>query len=133
MVDSLFCEVCKIFEDNIRGMRNFSSTWISGSTNLRTSNMFDHASSEQHKAAMQRLRVNNAKASNQSIVTYAPIAKSLLNMEASVKAKMKYKFDICYLMAKEGIAFEKFPALHELQSRHGISIGSTYVCNTSVC
>ena len=127
VVDSLFCEVCKIFEDNIRGMQNFSSTWISGSTNLRTSNMFDHASSEQHKAAMQRLRVNNAKVSNQSIVTYAPIAKSLLNMEASVKAKMKYKFDICYLMAKEGIAFEKFPALHELQSRHGISIGSTYV------
>ena len=127
VVDSLFCEVCKIFEDNIRGMRNFSSTWISGSTNLRTSNMFDHASSEQHKAAMQRLRVNNAKASNQSIVTYAPIAKSLLNMEASVKAKMKYKFDICYLMAKESIAFEKFPALHELQSCHGISIGSTYI------
>ena len=44
--------------------------------------MLDHASSEQHKAAMQRLRVNNAKASNQSIVTYAPIAKFLLNMEA---------------------------------------------------
>ena len=25
------------------------------------------------------------------------------------------------------MAFEKFPALHELQSRHGVSIGSTYV------
>ena len=57
--------------------------------------MINHAGSEQHKAAMQRLRVNNAKAANQSIVTYASIAKSLLNMEASVKAKMKYKFDIC--------------------------------------
>ena len=30
-------------------------------------------------------------------------------------------------MAKEGIAFEKFPALRELQSRHSVSIGSTYI------
>ena len=51
--------------------------------------MIDHAGSEQHKAAMQHLRANNAKAANQSIVTYAPIAKFLLNMKASVKAKMK--------------------------------------------
>ena len=127
VVESLFCEVCKTFEDNIHGMRNFSSTWISGSTNLRASNMIDHAGSDQHKAAMRRLHVNNAKAASQSIATYAPIAKSLLNMEASVKTKMKKKFDICYLMAKEGMGFEKFPALHELQSRHGVSIGSTYV------
>ena len=89
--------------------------------------MIDHDNSDQHKAAMQRLHVDNAKAASQSIATYAPIAKSLLNMEASVKSKMKRKFDICYLMAKEGMAFEKFPALHELQSRHGVSIGSTYV------
>ena len=67
----LFCEVCNTFEDNIRGMRNFSSTWISGSTNLRASNMIDHASSKQHKAAMRRLHVNNAKAASQSIATYA--------------------------------------------------------------
>ena len=116
VVDSLFCEVCKMFEDNIRGMRNFSSTWINGSTNLRTSNMIYHAGSEQHKAAMRK-KCKSCKS-----------IYCLLNMEASVKAKMKYKFDICYLMANKGIAFEKFP---ELQSRHGVSIGSTYVTSQS--
>ncbi|XP_065903507.1 E-selectin-like isoform X3 [Dysidea avara] len=29
-------------------------------------------------------------------------------------------------MAKEGIAFEKFPALHQLESHHGVDIGSSY-------
>ena len=124
MVEGLFCEVCKT---NIRGMQNFSLTWISSSMNLRASNIIDHANSDQHKAVMQHLCVDNVKAESQSIATYAPISKSLLSMEASVKSKMKRKFDIFYLMAKEGMAFEKFPALHELQSHHGVSIGSTYV------
>ena len=76
---------------------------------------------------MRHLQADHAKAAKQPISTYAPIARSLLNLEASVKAKMKRKFDICYLMAKEGMAFEKFPALHELLYRHGVSIGSNYV------
>ena len=75
---------------------------------------------------MRCLQVHHAKAAKQPISTHAPIARSLLNLEVSVKAKMKRKFDICYLMAK-GMAFEKFPALHELLYRHGVSIGSTYV------
>ena len=76
---------------------------------------------------MRCLQVDHAKAAKQPVSTYAPIARSLLNLEASVKAKMKRNFDICYLMAKEGMAFEKFPALYELLSHHGVSIGSTYV------
>ena len=76
---------------------------------------------------MQRLQVGHAKAAKQPVSTYAPIARSLLNLEVSVKARLKRKFDVCYLMAKEGMAFEKLPALHELLCHHGVSIGSTYV------
>ena len=39
---------------------------------------------------------------------------------------MRWKFDICYLMVKEGIAFEKFVSLCELESRHKIDIGHSY-------
>ena len=39
---------------------------------------------------------------------------------------MRWKFDISYLMAKEGIAFEKFVALCELELRHEIDIGHSY-------
>jgi len=114
MVQSLFCEMCKRYKDHLQGMRNYSPIWVTGSRNLKASNLIDHASSDQHKAAMRRHAVDNAKAAEQPIATYAPIARSFLRMQESVRAKMKLKFDICYLMAKEGMAFEKFPSLHQL-------------------
>ena len=40
---------------------------------------------------------------------------------------MKHKFDICYVMAKEGIAFPKYPALYKfLESRHNVDLGVAY-------
>ena len=33
---------------------------------------------------------------------------------------------MCYLMAKEGIAFEKYVALYELEARHDVDLGSAY-------
>ena len=42
------CALCA----SIRGTRNFSSTWIDGSVNHRTSSLNDHAKSDQHITAM---------------------------------------------------------------------------------
>jgi len=47
--------VCKQYESQIDSLKNFSRAWIEGSTNHKTSNIVDHATSEQHKAAMARL------------------------------------------------------------------------------
>ena len=33
---------------------------------------------------------------------------------------------MCYLMVKEGIAFEKYVALYELEARHDVDLGSAY-------
>ena len=60
---------------------------------------------------------------NRPITTYAPIAKSLLVMDKSLQEKMGKKFDICYIIAKENMAFRKYPAIHELESRHGVELG----------
>ena len=48
-VSSLFCTVCKKYERNVSSMKSFSPAWIEGSSNLRLSNMLDHAQSEVHK------------------------------------------------------------------------------------
>ena len=45
LVNTLTCVVCTRFEANIRGLKNFSSAWISGSNNHQTSNIVDHAKS----------------------------------------------------------------------------------------
>ena len=47
---------------------------------------------------MLRVHAAAAKAANQPITTYSPIASSLLMMDESVKKQMK-KFDICYFCA----------------------------------
>ena len=39
---------------------------------------------------------------------------------------MRHKFDLCYLMAKEGIAFEKYVVLYELEARHGADLSYAY-------
>ena len=79
---------------------------------------------------MLRVRADAAKASNQPLTTYSPIARSLLVMDRAVQAHMKRKFDICYVMAKESLSFHKYPALHELE-RHGVDIGFAYKTEVS--
>ena len=49
-----------------------------------------------------------------------------MNMDAATKERMKRKFDICYVMAKEGMAFSKYPALYDLESRHDDDLGIAY-------
>lgn len=126
LVGLLWCDACRKHERSITGMKNFSRAWIEGSTNHKTSNIVDHANSDQHRAAKVRTRAEAAKATNQPITSYSPIARSLMRMDNQVMERMKKKFDICYIMAKEGIAFRKYPALHELEVRHGVDLGFAY-------
>ena len=52
IVSTLWCIVCRQYETRICGLKNVSRAWIDGSSNHKTSNITDHASSEPHKAAM---------------------------------------------------------------------------------
>ena len=47
-------------------------------------------------------------------------------MDKSTLEKMERKFDMCYLLAKEGTAFKKYPALYRLKERHGVELGNAY-------
>ena len=131
LVEVLRCEVCTKHEGAMTGMKNFSKVWITGSSNQKTSNIFDHATSKQHRAAMVRVRADAARASNQPVTSYAPIARSLLVMDEAVQRRMKMKFDICFVMAKESLGFRKYPALHDLEERHGVDLGFVYKTDVS--
>ena len=122
LVDTIWCRACRQYEDKIIGMKNFSRVWIDGSSNHKTSNIVDHATSDQHKAAMVQVR----RASGEPVTTYSPIARSLLTMDDAVLTRMKQKFDICYVMVKENLPFTKYSALHELELRHGVNLGQAY-------
>ena len=71
---------------------------------------------------MRYLRTAQAKASNMPITSYSPI----VSLDKTEQVRMRNKFDLAYLLAKEGIAFEKFPALCELEARHKVDLGHAY-------
>ena len=71
----------------------------------------DHAKSEQHVASMAHMRAARAKANNEPIESYAPIARYLMTMDEEEKLRMMHKFEICYVLAREGVAFHKYPAV----------------------
>lgn len=96
-------------------MNNYSSVWVTGTENRWTSNILDHVAHEQHKVAMSQLCAAEVWANKQPITSYATIAPSLLMLDDSERARMRRKFNLCYLMAKEDIAFEKYVVLCELE------------------
>jgi len=59
-------------------------------------------------------------------VQYAPIARALSILSDVDRVRMQKKFDISYLMAKEGIAFENFAPVCDLESHHGVELGHAY-------
>ena len=110
MVSTHWCDICRKHETNICGLKHFSRAWIEGSTNQRTSNVLDHATSNQHEAAMVRYNRDRAKANNEPINSVSPIARCLLTIDLTTRARMNKKFDdACYFLAKEGLAFKKYP------------------------
>ena len=105
--------------------KNFSRAWIDGSTNQKTSNVVDHASSEQHKAVMALLRQEQAKNANEPLNSYRTIVHSLHNpsLDPAVRERLKKKFDVSYLLAKENLPFTKYLSIHELLEWHGVKLG----------
>lgn len=126
VVKKLKCTVCTTFRSRILCKRNFSDRWISGADSVRTSNIRDHASSEQHGHAMVLLQKKAASAAGQSLTSSAPIVVALNSLPEDEKVRLRHKFDIAYFLAVEKISFRKFPSVCELEARHGVSIGTTY-------
>ena len=126
VVTLLWCDVCWMYERKICSQKNFSRTWIEGSANHRTSNVLDHAKSSQHKMAMDCLKFDQAKERNQSLATVAPIVGSLSKLDVTARERLRRKFDLCFVLAKEGIPFTKYAPFHQLEVRHEVDLGLSY-------
>ena len=115
LVKLLWCSACRDYEGRICSMKNYSAAWVTGSENQRTSNVLDHATSEQHKVCTAQ-----AKASNLPVISYAPIARTLMALDKSEQVKLRHKFDMCYFPAKH----EKYNPFFELKSKHKVEKGN---------
>ena len=131
VVKKLKCKVCTKFRSQILCKRNFSDQWISGADFVRISNIRDHASSEQHNHAMALLQREAAAATGQSSTSSAPIVVALTSLSEDEKVRLRHKFDIAYWLAVEKISFRKFPSVCNLETQHGVNIGTTYTTETA--
>ena len=77
IVSKLRCSTCAKFKVKIASRRNFSDQWIVGADSVRSSNIRDHASADQHTHALNLLKKEQAEASGR-------IAQGI-NLDTSLK------------------------------------------------
>ena len=94
-VTALKCTVCIQFEEKLIGCRNFTRSFIRGSTNLQSSSFKEHSKSFMHRRAMILLR----QTQSQHVTEYSPITKSLTTLDIATEAKIRRKFDVAYSIA----------------------------------
>ena len=58
------------------------------------------------------------------VTNYAPFAKALSTLDASLELKLMKKFDIAYVLCKQNLPFTKMAPLCVLEERHGVDLGS---------
>ena len=75
---------------------------------------------------MGRLKSASAKAKGESLFANSTIGQSLATLDATTQARMRRKFNVCYMMAKENIPFSKYPSVLELEDRHNVDLGPAY-------
>ena len=118
--------------DRIIGQRNYSNKWIKGADSVCTTNICDHAKSEQHLHTMNLERKRLTQSVDESPASYALIAWALTVISSEEMEKLRVKFDIAHFIAKENIAFTKNGKFCELEARHGVKIGLSYLTNNAV-
>eukprot|EP00731_Ephydatia_muelleri_P036427 Em0253g7a len=106
IVKELKCSVCAKFRIQIMSRRNFSDYWITGASSIRTSNIRDHAKSDQHLHAMSLFqRERFASNGPSSSTAAAPIVVALTTLQDDERARLRKKMDVAYFVAKEKMSF----------------------------
>ena len=131
-VVSLSCAVGMKYKSYITSLKNFLKAWISGSTNLKVSNLIDHATSEVHMVAIEWMRAEHAKVRGESPTISSTLGHYFSTLDERTRARLRQKFDVCYAMAKEKNPIAKYMALLALETRHGVDVGSAYSTSISL-
>ena len=105
---SIYCAVCKTYEDSLQSLKSISGAWITVSTNQKVNNVLEHATSKVHKVVMTRKRVDAVKGIGGSAVPSSMIGHCLSMLDNGTRTWMEKKFDLCFVMAKQSVSFAKY-------------------------
>ena len=76
---------------------------------------------------MSLLKKQRALSAGLGPSSYARIARAFAKPSEEERDKLRAKFDIAYFVASENLPFTKYPHICELEARHGVSVGTSYV------
>lgn len=128
IVDRLKCKVCLKYKSRIEHRRNYSNKWLVGAESIRTSNIRDHARSDQHLYAMAlHCKEPSGSVANAGGPSSSTVYTMLQRLSEDNKDRLRKKFDIAYFVANNKLAFSKYTAICKLEARHGVDIGTSYV------
>ena len=111
----LQCNVCKKLEKKIIWVKNFSDTFIKGST-YRKSTIADHAKAAQHLKSLKFEEKETCMSEGRKYKTHitlttpadSPICCGINKMSESDRTGMKMLFEAAYLNAKKGRLYSDF-------------------------
>jgi hypothetical protein len=128
MVQSISCKLCKKHESKLKALRNFSQAFLVGVKNsaLKKDNIVKHSKADMHTKAVN---LEN-KPSIADIYSSTPIGRAVSTASAEDAQRVAKLIDISYVMAKEELHLTKYPKMAELEMRHGVQLGNTYITET---
>ena len=135
-VTRVYCEVCAKHADNLKCLRNYSPSFVNGVTgsSLKKDNIVKHSKSDMHKKA---LSISKRPRTMEDLYRSTPIGRALACASEEEMLRVSKLVDVAYVVAKEELPFSKFPALVEVEKRHGVDLGNTYTtehkCKEFVC
>ena len=72
------------------------------------------------------LKKQHAKSAGLPPSSYAPLAQVFNRLSDDERGKLRFKFDIAHFVAIEKLPFIKYPQICELESHHGVNLGTSY-------
>ena len=96
---------------------------ITGSA-LEKDNVIKHSKSDIHKKAVS-LERQLARTINE-ILRSTPIGRAVASASSEEKDRVSRLVQVAYIISREELPFTKFPAIEELDKRHGVFLGQTY-------
>ena len=98
---------------------------------MRLSNVCDHAKNDQHTHAMHLLKKKQATSAGLSPSNYSQIAQVFSRLSEEERERLRIKFNIAYFVATQNLPLSKYSRICELESHHGVCVGSSYTNDNS--
>ena len=119
-------------------LRNFNAAWCRdpGTTNVKKDSVLTHMKGAPHKLAMTLEEESEFTKQPDPLPSYAvtPLGKAFfkLNQQERERERVKKLIEIAFVVAKEELPFTRFAPIAQLEKRHGVELGQTYM-NDHAC